>query len=297
MYMCYLDESGVQENTGTGHFVLTGLAIPAEQWKLRENEIVNCKVIWGLRDHEIHSAWMARRYIEQERIPEFSRMNWEDRRSAVEIERDQALIRLAARGTNRQLKAARLNYRKTRAYIHLTLADRRQALCELADRIGSWNSARLFAQVVDKNHVYTSAAHPYTPFEYCFTELVQKYEYFLRNRGKSVNTTLLGLIIQDNNETIAKRLTSMMRRFHSQGTRWTGIDHIIETPLFVDSHLTSMVQMADLCGYAIRRFFENSETDLFNRIYARFDRTAQGVVGIRHFTAGGCGCRVCHDHL
>ena len=112
-----------------------------------------------------------------------------------------------------------------------------------------------------------------------------------------MNRDLSGFIIQDHNETVAKRLTSMMRRFHAKGTRWTNIPHIIETPFFVDSHLTSMVQMADLCAYATRRFFENNEIDLFNRIYPQFDRVGQAVVGIRHFTAAGCRCRVCRDHL
>lgn len=150
--------------------------------------------------------------------------------------------------------------------------------------------------MIDKPFVYKSAGHPYTPFEFAFRELVQRYEYFLRHRGAAIGQSLIGLIVQDNNDTMARRLTGMMRRFHAEGTRWTHIDHIIETPLFVDSHLTSMVQMADLCGYATRRFFENSERDLFDRIYPRFDRTNHGVVGIRHYTAAGCACKVCRDH-
>lgn len=296
MYMCYLDESGVQENAGTSHFVLLGLAVVAEDWKTLENQITQCKQRYGLADAEIHAAWVARRYVEQERIPNFDHLPWADRRQATQTIRDQDLIRIAAHGTAKQLKAAKLSYRKTSAYIHLTLNERRQLLRELADCIVGWQEARIFAEVLDKRHTYASV-RPLPPFEFAFTELVQRYEYFLRNRGNFLNRTLYGFIIQDNNETIARRLTSMMRRFHAQGTRWTGIDHIIETPFFVDSHLTSMVQMADLCGYATRRFFENNETDLFNRIYPRFDRVGQDVVGIRHFTRPGCDCRVCRDHL
>lgn len=293
--MCYLDESGVQENTGTSHFVLVGLAILAEHWKQYETQIAQRKKYYGLENSEIHTAWMARRYVEQEQIPDFEKLSWPDRKRAARIKRDEHLIRLAAHGTAKQLKAAKLNYRKTDAYVHLTLNDRSKILAELANIIGGWHDARLFAEVTDKQHVY-AVPHQYTPFEFSFTELVQRFEYFLRHRGKSLDANLYGLLIQDNNPTIAHRLTAMMRRFHAQGTRWASIDHIIETPLFVDSHLTSMVQMADLCGYAIRRFFENSETDLFNRIYSRFDRVGTSVVGIRHYTATGCTCKVCHDH-
>jgi hypothetical protein len=62
--------------------------------------------------------------------------------------------------------------------------------------------------------------------------------------------------------------TSLMRRFHKRGTLWTRIQRLIETPLFVDSSLTSLVQIADLCGYALRRYLENGERDLFERIFS-----------------------------
>ena len=206
------------------------------------------------------------------------------------------LLKLAAYGTKKQLDGDQNNYRRSTGYTHLSLAQRRQLLQQLADLIGTWKDARLFAEAIDKRYLYGQKALAQPPFEHAFTEVVQRYEYCLRHRGNARIQSLLGIIVQDNNQTVAKKLTEMMRRFHRQGTRWTDINHILETPLFDDSHLTSMVQMADLCGYATRRFFENGETDLFERIYSRFDCTNKGVVGIRHYTAPGCDCRVCTDH-
>lgn len=96
---------------------------------------------------------------------------------------------------------------------------------------------------------------------------------------------------------MAKKLTELMRHFHDQGTLWTDIDRIIETPFFVDSQLVSGIQLADICAYAIRRFFEKNETDLFDRIFDRFDRFKDRLVGIRHFNLGSeCRCRVCLAH-
>ena len=204
-------------------------------------------------------------------------------------------MRTAARRDPKRLKEAKLNYRKTQDYLHLTFSERHHLLTDLADVIATWQDVRLFAEVIDKRYAY-SEIRQYSPYEFAFTELVQRFEYFLRNRGNFLGTHLNGLLVQDNNETVAKRLTLMMRRFHRLGTRWTGIEHIIETPLFVDSHLTSMVQMADLCAYATRRMFENGESDLFGRIYPKFDRVPNGVVGIRHYTTSGCRCRPCSDH-
>ncbi|PYK63242.1 MAG: hypothetical protein DME21_03580 [Verrucomicrobia bacterium] len=87
-----------------------------------------------------------------------------------------------------------------------------------------------------------------------------------------------------------------MRRFHREGTLWAKIPRIIETPLFVDSSLTSMVQISDLCAYATRRYFEKGETRLFSKIVSRFDKKHGRMVGIRHFTSSGCTCLVCRRH-
>ena len=294
--MCYLDESGVTENVSTTHFVLVGFAVQAEQWKWMEKAINRCKVPLGLENTEIHTAWMHRRYPEQEHISGFDNLDFAQRRAAVKQRRKGHLLRLAASGTRKQLKSAQRNYRKSDAYIHLTHVQRVSLLRKVADTIGRWQDARIFAEAADKSFVYSSNLRFDHLFDYAFTEVVQRYEYFLRNKGRSLGTTLYGLLVQDNNQTVSRRLTDLMRRFHKQGTKWTDIDHIVETPFFVDSHLTSMVQIADLCGFAIRRFFENGETDLFNRIYDRFDRGNRGVVGVRHNTHAGCSCRVCKDH-
>lgn len=108
--------------------------------------------------------------------------------------------------------------------------------------------------------------------------------------------------MQDKNETVALRLTELMRLFHRQGTRWGDLPLLVETPMFVDSSLTSMVQVADVCAYATRRFCDKGETDLFKRIYPRVHRAGGRLVGMRHYTnrdevyGRKCGCNICVDH-
>ena len=84
-----------------------------------------------------------------------------------------------------------------------------------------------------------------------------------------------------------------MISFHKKGTLWTKIQNIIETPLFVDSRLTCMVQASDLCSYALRRYFENNEDGLFKNVFQRADRKDDRVVGVRHFTEDKCSCIIC----
>lgn len=304
MYFCYLDESGTPEVAAqTSHFVLLGVAIPAAAWHAKDGQVDRIKTRFGLKEAEVHTGYIARRFPEQERIPSFDKLDPIARRQAVQAERNIELVRAAALKSTDKLKALKKLYAKTQDYIHLSLPERHQLLRGLADEVGSWQDARLFADAVDK----TKTAPGADIFALAFEQVVSRFHTFLSTRESNRQRTdtaqqhagaaNLGLLIEDNNETVAKRLTRLMRQFHSKGTLWTQIDRIIETPLFVDSSLTSMVQIADLCAYATRRFFENGETDLFDRLFPRFDKSGGRVVGIRHYTgAQPCSCKVCQAH-
>lgn len=187
MRIAYLDESGTPEPTGgTSHFVLLALSINAQTWKEKDRDVGAIKATFGLGQAEIHAAWMARRYLEQEAIAGFAAMDRDQRRAEVKKVREYALVRKAV----------------------------------------------------------------------------------------------------------------LVRRFHREGTRWTTrIPYLVETPLFVDSRLTSLVQVADLCAYAFRRYVENGETDLFDRVFPKVDEASGRRVGARHYRDGkACSCRICQKH-
>ena len=133
--------------------------------------------------------------------------------------------------------------------------------------------------------------------EQAFEQVVSRFERYLTNISTGASEKVYGLLIHDNNQTVERKHTRLMRHFHQHGTPWARLDHIIETPLFVNSSLTSMVQMADLCSYALRRFVENQETDFFARIFQRADRAGGGyTVGVRHFAGLSCRCQICVSH-
>jgi Protein of unknown function (DUF3800) len=293
MYLCYIDESGVPEiGQGTSHFVLIGLSIEAWDWKGQDRAVSVVKRRFGLGDAEVHTGWMTRRYLEQERIADFVSLDSPARRHAVRTARDAQLIRIQALKGSKAAAELRKNYRKTDAYIHLTLDQRMDFLRQLADVIGSWGNTRLFGDAIDKTSFGTTPP-TIPPREEAFTQVVTRFERYLVDIG---GPRTVGLLAHDHDDTSADRLTQLMRHFHSSGTMWTRVTKIIETPFFVDSRLTVGVQLADLCAYATRRFFENNEADLFDRIYPRFHRVAGRVVGIRHYArARHCICRVCTD--
>src|SRR3990172_11318350 len=83
--------------------------------------------------------------------------------------------------------------------------------------------------------------------EQAFEQLVSRFEQFMERTNKNKVDGCYGLLIYYNNDTVAKKHTDLMNRFRKSGTLWTKIDRIIETPLFVNSELTSMIQIADIC--------------------------------------------------
>ena len=230
-----------------------------------------------------------RAYREQQSIPDFESMSPNTRRSQVYRKRVAELLRLQ-RENPKLRKQTKKNFDKTEAYVHLTLSERRDAVTDIARLIAGWGVVRLFAECIDKVH-FDPAIAGTSIHEQAFEQIVSRFERYLQNRQ-----TGYGLLIHDNNETVAHRHTELMKSFLRRGTLWTQIEHVIETPMFVDSQLTNMVQLADLCAYALRRYLENSETALFDLIFQRADRVGEATVGVRHFTSAGCTCRICVSH-
>ncbi|MBA4379537.1 MAG: hypothetical protein C0393_02425 [Anaerolinea sp.] len=295
MYLCYVDESGTSDIPGnTSHFVLAGISIPIWHWKDCDREIETIKRKYALENSEIHVAWILRPYLEQSRISDFERLDYRQRRAQVESLRKVELLRLQRVGNPPLYKQTRKNYQKTAEFIHLSYNERRKLILEVADCISKWGFARLFAECVDKIHFDPSRTLQIVD-EQSFEQIVSRFEQYLQKICKT-GQQCFGILIHDNNETVAKKYTEMMKRFHQKGTLWTKVKNIIETPLFVDSQLTSMVQIADVCGYALRRYLENDEEELFNLVFQRADRKDITVVGVRHFTKSDCTCKICSSH-
>lgn len=259
MYICYLDESGTAEASGnTDHFVLLGMAIPADSWRVKDEQVMAIKAKYGLQNAEVHTAWMLREYPEQRYVTGFEAMDHASRRKAVLIARTFN----ASSTTRTKSKSLLKNYVKTQPYVHLTRAERTACVKELAQLVGNWQDVRMFADAQAKKHA-PGTDH----FAFAFEQVVTRFNTFLRKKDS------LGLLVQDNNETECKRLTAAMRKFHKNGTMFTQVKQLVETPLFVDSSLTAMIQLADICAYATRRYFDNGETDLFKDISPAFDRS------------------------
>ncbi len=296
MYLCYIDESGTSQIPGnTSHYVLAGISIPIWHWNDCDHEINQIKKKYSLENAEIHCGWIIRKYLEQSKIENFKNLSIPIRRSKVEELRKIEIFRLQRTGNSKHYHKTKKNYRITSQYIHLTYEERKGFINEIAKCVSGWGFARLFAECINKIY-FDPHRTGSTVDEQAFEQVVSRFETYLRiiNTGSSLKS--YGLLIHDNNPTVSKKHTELMKQFLKHGTFWTQIESIIETPLFVDSQLTSMVQIADLCCYAVRRYLENNEDELFELVFNRADRKDGTVVGVRHFTSSGCSCKICQSH-
>ena len=294
MYLCYVDESGVSSVPGnTSHFVLAGLSIPIWTWKACESSINVIKKKFDLEEAEIHTGWIMRKYLEQSKIKGFENLDFKQRRSEVEKIRNTELLRLQRTHNKDHYYQTKKNFQQTKKYVHLTFDQRRSFIEEVVKTVGDWSSARLFAECIDKIH-FDPTKSTQSIDEQAFEQVVSRFQHYLKVTESEKRN--FGIIIHDNNETVAKKHTNLMKRFHKTGTFWTRVENIIETPLFVNSELTSMIQIADVCSYVLRRYLENKEEVLFNHIYKRADKKDGVVVGVRHFTGVSCKCLICSTH-
>jgi Protein of unknown function (DUF3800) len=152
--------------------------------------------------------------------------------------------------------------------------------------LGVSSQLRLFGAAIHK-----AGISPEDPIEYAFEQLINRFDRFL-TRLHRANNTQRGIVILDKSsyETSLQRLA---REFRIDGHRWGQLHNISETPLFVDSRATRMIQFADLIAYALRRYFEKGEAAHFDKIAHLFDAEGGVIHGLVHYTPAGSGCN-CH---
>jgi Protein of unknown function (DUF3800) len=186
MYLCYIDESGTSGIPGnTSHFVLAGLSFPISYWRNADREISQVLGRYGLQNEEFHTGWLLRKYLEQTKIPNFDQLDWHGRRSAVQQYRIRELLRLQAVGKS-PYQQAKKNYEQTKAYVHLTYDERLAVARDVADTVGTWGHARLFAECIDKTH-FDPARSRLSLDEQAFEQVVSRFQQYLSRTATSIS--------------------------------------------------------------------------------------------------------------
>ncbi len=151
----------------------------------------------------------------------------------------------------------------------------------------SYDSTRLFACAIHKDSFLGE-----DPVERCFEDVCKRFDLFL-NRRNSEGDRQRGLLILDRT-TRETTLQGLSREFRSVGTRWGVVKHLADTPFFVDSRASRMIQVADLVAYAVFRRYNAADSQYFDLIASRFDSVENVVHGLAHLTKQrNCMCPAC----
>ncbi len=154
----------------------------------------------------------------------------------------------------------------------------------------AYDTARAFACAIHK----PTAPNPNNDhMGIAFEDLCSRFDIYLRRLHRKGNRQR-GLLILDQgaHETT---LQQMAREFRTLGTRWGSVRNLVDTPLFVNSRASRVVQLADHVAYSVFRRYERGDTQYFDIISAKFDSTDGVVHGLshKHHLGTPCMCLAC----
>jgi hypothetical protein len=139
----------------------------------------------------------------------------------------------------------------------------------------SYDSARVFACAVHK------ASYPgRDPVELAFEDLCSRFDIYL-SRLRAAGDRQQGLLILDKS-TYETTLQTLARNFQTLGTQWGVIRNLADTPFFVDSRASKLVQLADHVAYAVFRRYNARDTQYFDIFASKFDATDGVIHGLAH---------------
>jgi hypothetical protein len=139
----------------------------------------------------------------------------------------------------------------------------------------SYDTTRLFACAIQKQAFPNS-----DPVELAFEDLCQRFDYFL-GRRRQQGDQQRGLIIFDKT-TRETSLQKLSREFRKAGTRWGSLKNIADTPFFVDSRASRLVQLADHVAYSVFRRYNTGDAQYMDIIASRFDEVDGVIHGLSH---------------
>ncbi|MBI1368033.1 MAG: DUF3800 domain-containing protein [Planctomycetes bacterium] len=303
MFILYVDASGQPEvaHGASPLYAMAGICVHEGTWFALESRFNTLKARYSCPgvEFELHAKDFCTTISEQDEIENFCELNWNERRCAVLERRSQKIALLKGEERRRKLK----KYRATDPFVHLLRSERTRLLQEAIELIGTHTGIQLFGEVVDKGYLAKQTGAR-DAVEHTFTQLVSRFDMFLDRYNRNAPGTGVdkGLMVMDDEPSHAETMRDLFTRFRAQGHPWGKVNHVLESPFFVDSKMVSAVQAVDLCAYVLRRYVErantrpNLEEVNFRRIFHQFDRAGGHLHGLRHYCSRqSCRCLICQE--
>ena len=105
-----------------------------------------------------------------------------------------------------------------------------------------------------------------------FEELVSRVDLFLRRCHAEGRPSKTLMIVDPHSSAMSGALKRALGSFQTAGTRWGNLYNVIEAVMFLGSHESPGLQLADLCSYAVWRLVEYGDSGLAGQLVPVFDR-------------------------
>lgn len=132
------------------------------------------------------------------------------------------------------------------------------------------------------------------PLEVAFEDVCSRFDLLLKRLYQSGDPQR-GLIIIDRSKS-ARTLRALANNFRTVGTRWGVLNNLAETPLFIDSRASRLMQLADHVAWSVFRRYEYGDASFIDLISHKFDTDGMRIHGLVHKHPGvqqTCGCPAC----
>lgn len=296
-----MDASSVPEVTASPKlYGLVGVCVHEGTWFALESRIAGLKRRYSCSGErfELHATDLKANYTEQAAVAGFLDLDRDSRRASVRELRRQKLGKL----NGDRLKQLRAQHNRTDPFVHLSLTERESLIADSLDLVGTHDGLRLFGEIVDKQHC-AAVFGDSDVVRASFTQLVSRFDQFLSTVNRiDPHSPKKGMLIMDNEPSHARRFEELLKSFRESGHPFGVVNHVIETPMFVDSRSAGCIQLADICSYSARRYVENRSSDdsmdgiNFHRIFPQFARGGDRLHGVRHyFPKRSCACAICRE--
>lgn len=154
-----------------------------------------------------------------------------------------------------------------RAFSKWTSTKRTHALHDLLDTIGTECDIRILAVVIDKSKVDRSQRSRFTdPSVRSLELLLERYSQFLGEQTDRCGVVILDRVEEKKDENL--RYFQSHLREHSEHL---DARRVVEGALFMLSHTTNMLQLANVCANVVYRHYRTNlgNLDEYNRIADR----------------------------
>lgn len=152
----------------------------------------------------------------------------------------------------------------------------REALVEAVIDLFGVYAMTLFMMVIDKPALVTKYYYPVPPAQLAYEYMIERFDRYLSHQDDR-----LGMIVSDDQKGEEKTIRAAHEAYRRRGTSQQRIDHVVETPFFVPSHNSWMIQIVDVATFWCNRWLKTrpaAPPDPWTRLEPYLDRSTAGLV-------------------